>query len=163
MPASSLIDREAHMAIESELYQEIILEHFRSRSNRRILTEATHSAVGDNPLCGDMLTLYLQLHKDGAISELAFQGQGCAICCASANMLCEALRNKNFKEARHLYQQVHSMLTAEAGQEREPLQQVERHFEELGALVGVRKFPLRIKCALLAWRAFEQILDEIGD
>ncbi len=152
------------MAIESELYQEIILEHFRDRSNRRILTEATHSAVGDNPLCGDMLTLYLQLQKEHtSINELSFQGQGCAICCASANMLCEALRNKDLNEARHLYHLVHSMLTAEAGEEQKPLQQLESHFEELGTLIGVRKFPLRIKCALLAWRAFEQILNEIGN
>lgn len=149
------------MTIESDLYQEIILEHYRTRTNRRILDDYTHNAVGDNPLCGDMLTLYIHV-KDNTISDLSFQGQGCAICCASANMLCESLRGKSIKESTTLYEMMHCMLTVESGQEQAPLRSLESHFEDFAALEGVRKFPLRIKCALLSWRALEQLLGQIA-
>ena len=145
------------MGIEEELYQEIILEHYRSTVHRGVLDGYTHSEMGDNPTCGDTVTLYLKI-ADQTLHQLSFQGAGCAICCASADMLCEAVHGLPTAEARKLYTAVHNMLTVESGQEQVHLRTAESYCEDLGALIGVRKFPLRVKCALLAWRALENML-----
>ena len=138
------------MSIEDELYQEIIIEHYRARENRRVLESATHSERGDNPACGDALTLFIR--DDGRrIQEIAYDGVGCAICCASANMLCRFLPD-DWGQALALYERMRTMLTG--GEQ--------PHFdgarEDLEALAGVRKFPLRVKCALLPWSALYAIV-----
>lgn len=141
------------MAIEDELYQEIILDHYRATENRRKMEGATHSERGENPSCGDALTLFVR-EDAGHIQEITYDGSGCAICCASANMLCQFLSDESWVGAAELYQQVRAMLTGG-----EPV-----HFdgerEDLEAMSGVRKFPTRIKCALLPWSALDGILSQ---
>lgn len=146
------------MAIEDELYQEIILDHYRALENRRVLDGATHSERGENPSCGDMLTLFVR-EQTGAgeprLTELSYDGNGCAICCASANMLCEFLVGESWQGARALYEQVRAMLTDEnAAQEA----RFSGAREDLEAMSGICKFPTRIKCALLSWSALYAML-----
>lgn len=143
------------MAIEDELYQEIILDHYRAAENRRVLDGATHSERGENPSCGDMLTLFVREESAGErrLAEVSYDGSGCAICCASANMLCEFLVGESWQGGRALYEQVRAMLTDEGAEV-----QFDGDREDLEAMSGVRKFPARIKCALLPWSAFYAIL-----
>ncbi|HZD93834.1 MAG TPA: SUF system NifU family Fe-S cluster assembly protein [Candidatus Sulfotelmatobacter sp.] len=133
-----------------ELYQEVILEHSKKPRNYRVLQQANHKAEGFNPLCGDHFTVYLEL-KDGAIQDIGFQGSGCAISKASASMMTQRLKGKTASEAELLFSKFHDLVTGHgAGTE-----------EELGKLAvfaGVSEFPLRVKCATLAWHALRAAL-----
>jgi nitrogen fixation NifU-like protein len=134
-----------------ELYQEVILDHGRNPRNFRHPEDANREAHGNNPLCGDMLVVYLTVGGDGAIQDVAFQGKGCAISMASASMMTEILKGRTAEEAERLFDSFHGMCTEDdfdmaAAEAAEP-----DALERLGVLAGVREFPVRVKCATLAW------------
>ncbi len=130
------------MADLSDLYQEVILDHNRRPRNFHALADASHTAEGYNPLCGDRLTLYLKLNGD-TIQDVSFEGAGCAISKASASMMTDALKGRSLAEANALFDRFHRMVTTP------PSQPVE-DMGKLSALAGVREFPVRVKCASLA-------------
>jgi len=134
-----------------DLYQEVILDHNRRPRNFGHLAGANRSAEGFNPLCGDRLTLYLKL-VDGVIEDVRFEGTGCAISTASASLMTEALRGKTEEEAQALFEGFHALLTAGDGADAAvPLGKLE-------VLSGVREFPVRVKCATLAWHVLHAAL-----
>ncbi len=139
------------MADLDELYQEVILDHNKSPRNFRTIDSANRKAQGYNPLCGDQVTVYVKL-EDGVIKDISFQGSGCAISKASASMMTAELKGKSEAEARQLFENVHRMLTGEAGQSG-----VEK-IGKLAILSGVSKFPARVKCASLAWHTVNAAL-----
>lgn len=138
------------MADLRDLYQEVILDHGRRPRNFGPLAGANRHAEGFNPLCGDRLTLHLQV-EDGVIRAARFEGSGCAISTASASLMTEALKGKTQAEAEALFGAFHSMLTAPDGAEAADLGKLE-------VLAGVREFPTRVKCATLAWHTLEAAL-----
>jgi len=136
-----------------DLYQELILDHNRRPRNFGRLTGANHWAEGFNPLCGDRLTVYLKL-VDGVIEGVSFEGTGCAISTASASLMTEALKGKTEQEARSLFEAVHALLTEDAHEHAAvPLGKLE-------VLSGVREFPVRVKCATLAWHTLNAALHD---
>jgi nitrogen fixation protein NifU and related proteins len=139
-----------------ELYQDIILDHGRHPRNFRAIEHPTHSAQGYNPLCGDRVTIYLTLDDD-RISDISFQGRGCAISTAAASLMTEILTGKTIDEARALFAQFHARVTGgePAGALPEPLAE---EAERLEPLTGVKAYPARVKCATLSWHALEAAL-----
>lgn len=135
----------------SDLYQEVILDHNRRPRNFHALSDASHRAEGYNPLCGDRLTLYLKLDGD-TIEDVAFEGAGCAISKASASMMTDALKGRSIVEANALFDRFHQMVTTPPG---EPVEDLGK----LSALAGVREFPVRVKCASLAWHTLKAALN----
>ena len=135
-----------------ELYQQVILDHSRRPRNFGELPGADVDIDADNPSCGDEITLHLKFGADDKIEGVSFTGSGCSICMASASMMTQKLKKKSRAESSALMHTFHDMLTAE--QETEP----PASLGDLGLLKGVRKFPLRVKCATLAWHALEQAL-----
>ena len=134
-----------------ELYQEVILDHGRSPRNFRRPEDANREARGDNPLCGDRFTVYLTVNGDGTITDAAFEGRGCAISTASASMMTDMVRGKSAEAARALFETFHDMCTdAQAGPIDEALVE---DMDKLQVLSGVRQYPMRVKCATLAWHA----------
>ncbi|HEY9536497.1 MAG TPA: SUF system NifU family Fe-S cluster assembly protein [Kiloniellaceae bacterium] len=142
-----------------DLYQEVILDHGRHPRNHRHPPAANRQARGYNPLCGDQVTIYLQTDAEGRIVDVAFEGRGCAISMASASMMTEVLRGKSEAEARLLFDDFHRLCTEEGF----TLEQAETEdpdaWERLQVLAGVREFPVRVKCATLAWHAMTSALD----
>lgn len=142
-----------------DLYQEVILDHGRHPRNHRHPPAANRQARGYNPLCGDQVTIYLQTDAEGRILDVAFEGRGCAISMASASMMTEVLRGKSEAEARLLFEDFHRLCTEEGF----TLEQAETEdpdaLERLQVLAGVRAFPVRVKCATLAWHAMASALD----
>jgi nitrogen fixation NifU-like protein len=134
-----------------DLYQELILEHYRRPRNYRRLAEANRSAEGFNPLCGDRLTLYLKV-KDGVIEDATFEGSGCAISTASASLLTESVKGRTEDEAQALSRNFHGLVTQSDAEPRPEL-------GKLQALAGVRQFPVRVKCATLAWHTLRAALE----
>jgi nitrogen fixation protein NifU and related proteins len=135
-----------------ELYQQVILDHHKRPRNFRHPADATTEVEGYNPLCGDRITVFVKMAGD-RIEDLAFQGSGCAISTASASMMTERLKGKSRAEARALFDDFHRLVTSDA--------QLPPEDESLGKLAvfsGVREFPLRIKCATLAWHALRSAL-----
>ncbi len=139
----------------NELYQQLILEHNKSPRNFKKLENATHHAEGFNPLCGDHYNVWLKLNGE-KISDIAFQGSGCAISKSSASMMTSALKGASVKEAKELFEKFHSVIMTKIGEEI-PEEKIEE-LGSLGALAGVREFPARIKCASLAWHALNAAL-----
>ena len=140
------------MADLRDLYQEVILEHSKAPRNYRELKAADHQAEGYNPLCGDRFTIYL--HMDGdRITDISFQGSGCAISKASASMMTQALKGKTRAEAEAFFHNFHRVVTGQAqnGDQAE--------LGKLAAFSGVSEFPLRVKCATLAWHTLQAALD----
>lgn len=135
-----------------ELYQEVILDHNSQPRNYRVLDPATHQANGFNPLCGDRVTLYLDV-QDNVIRDISFQGNGCAISTASASMLTESLKGKTLTEAQKVFEAFRAMAT---GTE-EPDEDV---LDKLTVLAGVREFPSRVKCATLVWHTLQAALNK---
>jgi nitrogen fixation protein NifU and related proteins len=128
-----------------DLYQEVILDHNRAPHNYRRLPNANRTALGHNPLCGDQLTLYLDVQQ-GLIQDVSFLGSGCAISKASASIMTDALKGKTTEDAENLFSRFHEMLTGPPD--------VKPDAKDLGKLAvfaGVREFPVRVKCATLAW------------
>lgn len=138
-----------------DLYQEIILEHSRKPKNSGVLEDPTGKAQGNNPLCGDRVTVYLKMDGD-RIADARFDARGCAISVASASMMTEILRGMTVAEAEAAFDRFQSQLTSkEAPQLAED--------DELAALMGVREFPTRVKCATLPWHTFRAALAGTGD
>ncbi len=131
----------------SDLYQEVILDHNRRPRNFHAIADASHTAEGYNPLCGDRLTLYLKLSGD-VITDLAFEGAGCAISKASASMMTDALKGHTIADANALFERFHRMVTT-------PPEQAVEDMGKLSSLAGVREFPVRVKCASLAWHTLK--------
>ena len=139
------------MAELRDLYQDIILEHSKNPRNYRALAAANRSAEGFNPLCGDHFTVYLEI-GDGKIRDVSFQGSGCAISKASASMMTQAVKGKSTEEAEQLFEKFHHVVTGKNGAESEQL-------GKLAAFAGVSEYPVRVKCATLAWHALRAALD----
>lgn len=133
-----------------DLYQDVILDHNRRPRNFGTLDAPDRSAEGDNPLCGDTLRVQVALDGD-RVDQIAFEGTGCAISTASASLMTEAIRGKTVGEAKALFEKVHEMLTGsgEAGGE----------VGKLEVLSGVREYPMRVKCATLAWHTLQAALE----
>ena len=132
-----------------ELYQEVIIDHNKCPRHCHAMTDATHQAEGFNPLCGDQITVYVKIHNN-MIENISFEGKGCAISTASASLMTEALLNKNIPEAKKLFEFFHDSMI------NKNISDIPDNNELLGkltALLGVREFPSRIKCATLAWHA----------
>ena len=136
-----------------ELYQEVILDHNKSPRNFREIVDANRRSEGYNPLCGDHVTVYVNL-ADGVIRDISFKGSGCAISKASASMMTTELKGKSEAEAEKLFDTVHKMLTGEMGVEEDELERLGK----LKILSGVCKFPARVKCASLAWHTMNAAL-----
>lgn len=132
-----------------ELYQEVIFDHNRKPRNYRPMPEADHQADGHNPLCGDQLTVFLRI-EDGVVKDVSFVGHGCAISTASASLMTEAIKGKPVAEVEALFHDFHALLT-----ETPP---PERDFGKLAVLAGVREFPVRVKCATLAWHTLHNAI-----
>jgi nitrogen fixation NifU-like protein len=137
-----------------ELYQAVILDHHKKPRNFRILAEANHHAEGYNPLCGDKVTVYLKLEGD-VVKDVSFQGSGCAISTASASLMTEALKGKSRSEVESVFQAFHELVTGqpEAMADGPAL-------GKLAAFSGVREFPVRVKCATLAWHTLRAALED---
>ena len=137
----------------SELYQQVILDHNKKPRNFHKLESANRSAEGFNPLCGDQLTVYMQL-EDEVVEDISFEGSGCAISKAAASMMTQSVKGKTKQEAEILFDEFHRMVTGELDEE------VQAH--NLGRLTifsGVRDFPARVKCASLSWHTMHAALN----
>ena len=136
----------------SELYQQVILDHNKKPRNFRKLENPDRSADGYNPLCGDQLTIYVNL-ADDAVREIAFEGSGCAISKAAASMMTQAVKGKSKEQIEELFKEFHSMVTGELDEETD-----ENHLGNLKIFAGVREFPVRVKCATLPWHTMHAAL-----
>lgn len=135
-----------------ELYQEVILDHNKNPRNFRAMPDADHEAVGQNPLCGDNVIVYIRMDGD-RIADISFQGSGCAISKSSASMMTAALKGKTVAEAETLFEGFHDMVTGEPTEEPDT--------EKLGKLAvfgGVCEYPARVKCASLPWHTLQAAL-----
>ncbi len=142
------------MSDTRDLYQQVILDHNRRPRNCYVMDCANRSADGHNPLCGDTVKVYLRI-EDGVIREISFQGSGCAICTASCSLMTEAVQGATVEEATALFEGFHDMLTGVAREQGVGLGKL-RVFE------GVREYPVRVKCATLAWHTLKAALDDQG-
>ena len=140
------------MTALSDLYQEVILDHNKTPRNYRAVEGATHSGLGHNPLCGDQLALYVKV-EDGVIRDIGFQGKGCAISKASASLMTEAVKGKTIEEAEALFARFHDLLTGPPDVKADA-----KSFGKLAVFSGVREFPVRVKCATLAWHTLHSAL-----
>jgi nitrogen fixation protein NifU and related proteins len=140
----------------SELYQAVILDHNKKPRNFHKLETASHKAEGYNPLCGDQLTVYVQLEND-AVKDVSFEGSGCAISKASASMMTQAVKGKTKQGAETLFDEFHRMVTDQLDEENEPNQ-----LGKLKIFSGVREFPVRVKCATLSWHTLLAALKDQG-
>lgn len=137
-----------------ELYQAVILDHHKRPRNFRVLPGANRHAEGFNPLCGDKVTVYLQL-EDDVVRDVSFQGSGCAISTASASVMTELLKGKTRDEAEALFQRFHQLVAGGAGSS-----ETGPGLGKLAAFAGVREFPVRVKCATLAWHTLRAALHD---
>ena len=137
-----------------ELYQQVILDHNKSPRNFRVMENPTQEADGHNPLCGDTLHIYLHV-EDGIINDVSFKGSGCAISKASASSMTSMIKGKTVEEAEKLFENFHALVTGKLGENAD--------LTELGKLAvfaGVQEFPVRVKCASLAWLTMESALHQ---
>jgi nitrogen fixation protein NifU and related proteins len=139
-----------------ELYQEVILDHGRSPRNFARPADANRDCDGFNPLCGDKVHVYLTV-TDGVVEDVGFEGAGCAISMASASMMTEILKGKTEAEVKTLFDRFHDLVMGEAEITDADLDDPD--LERLVVLVGVREFPMRVKCATLAWHTMTAALD----
>ena len=140
-----------------DLYQEVILDHGRHPRNKHILEDANHFAHGENPLCGDKLTVFVRLNGQGIIEEVSFDGSGCAISTASASLMTEVMVGKTEAEAEKLFGSFHALATGEGEAETDGF---EDDMDRLEVLAGVRDYPVRVKCATLAWHTLSAALND---
>ena len=136
-----------------DLYQEVILDHSRRPRNFGELPDAAVRVRGDNPACGDEIYLGVKFDADGGVADIKFSGGGCAISQASASLMTMKLKGKSRAEVTEMLRAFHELVTNEKSESAKAL-------GDLRAMQGVRKFPQRVKCAMLAWRAAEQALSE---
>ena len=132
-----------------ELYQEVILDHGKNPRNFRQLEDANCEAQGNNPLCGDRLTVYLKVDEDRLICDAAFEGRGCAISMASASMMTQIVCGKTVSQVQYLFDKFHKLCTGEI--EEFPQDEFADDVDKLRVMSGVRQFPMRVKCATLGW------------
>jgi nitrogen fixation protein NifU and related proteins len=135
----------------TDLYQEVILDHNKKPRNFQKLADANRTAEGFNPLCGDQIQLYVKL-EDGVIRDIGFQGSGCAISKASASLMTSTLKGKTSAEADELFERFHRLVTSDAAADTAEL-------GKLAVFSGVREFPVRVKCASLAWHTLRAALE----
>jgi len=136
------------MSLE-DLYRSVILDHYRSARNKGKIENPDFHAVGDNPACGDQLEIFISCLDDGTISDIKWNGEGCAICCATASIMTESVKEKSKQEILNLVEKVKKLIKGE-------LDDSEK--DDLGELIvleGVSKFPVRVKCATLPWVSIE--------
>ena len=138
----------------SDLYQEVILDHNKRPRNFGAMAEFDRRALGHNPLCGDRLVVYLKLDGD-RVAGVSFEGSGCAISKASASLMTDAIKGKTVAEVRDLFTRFQAMVTMPMEQEVD-----EASMGKLAALAGVRSFPVRVKCASLAWHTLKAALEQ---
>ena len=131
-----------------DLYQEVILDHAKSPRNFGVLEQYTCTAEGNNPMCGDQLTVYVDIH-DGVVSDVSYRARGCAISIASASIMSSMIKGRPLEEVNILFDKFHMLCT---GQEVEDDDDIER----LRVLSGVSKFPTRVKCATMSWHAVKE-------
>ena len=136
-----------------ELYQEVILDHTKNPRNFHALADATAQAAGNNPLCGDRVTVYLKMEGD-RIVDASFQGQGCAISKSSATLMTEAVKGRTKAEAETLFNRFHEMITGKPEGSADP-----KALGKLAVFQGVSEFPLRVKCASLPWHTLRSALE----
>jgi nitrogen fixation NifU-like protein len=136
-----------------DLYQTMILDHYKKPRNLGRPENATRSAEGDNPLCGDRLTVYLHVDEAGIVRDVGFEGTGCAISTASASLMTEGIKDRHIGEVEKLFQRFHDVVTG-SGDPDDP------DLGKLAVFVGVRGYPLRVKCATLAWHTLRAALAE---
>ncbi len=137
-----------------DLYQEVIVDHNRSPRNFGKLEDADRVAEGFNPLCGDRLNLYLKM-EDDRISDIRFDGSGCAISVASASLMTEALKGKTRDEAEQVFNEFHDLVTEKKPEDTDSI----THLGKLAALLGVKDYPTRVKCATLCWHTLHSALE----
>ena len=137
-----------------ELYQEVILDHSKRPRNLRGMPEANRHAVGHNPLCGDRATVYLLVEGD-VVRDVSFEGAGCSISTASASMMTDALKGKTVAEAGALFERFHELVTADPSK----AASASAELGKLAVFAGVHEFPMRVKCASLAWHTMKAALD----
>jgi nitrogen fixation NifU-like protein len=135
-----------------DLYQQVILDHHKKPRNLRRLPDGSRQVEGYNPLCGDRITVYVKKNGD-RIEDISFEGSGCAISTASASMMTEALKGKTTVEAEALFKKFQKMVTSDVATEADT-----NGLGKLAVFSGVREFPLRIKCATLAWHTLRAAL-----
>ena len=138
-----------------ELYQEVILDHSRHPRHHGVLEGASHKAEGYNPLCGDRVTVYLKLGDDNRVSDIKFEGNGCAISQASASMMTDMLKGRTAAEADRL---MTGFLHLVKGEDASDLPEDDR--ERLEVMGGISAFPMRVKCATLAWHTYKNAVEE---
>jgi nitrogen fixation NifU-like protein len=138
-----------------DLYKEVILDHYKAPRNKRAIPEAELTCTRNNPLCGDEITVYARL-EDGVLADVAFQGQGCSISQSSASMMTEAVTGKHIEYAQDLATDFRGMMAGDVGPD-------EDEFGDLVALKGVVKYPIRIKCAVLAWDVLQEAVRGTGE
>lgn len=136
----------------NDLYQEVILEHNKNPRNFREIPDADRTADGNNPLCGDVLRVYVDVEGD-TVKDVAFKGSGCAISKASASMMTQVVKGKSKDEAETIFDEFHRMVLGELDEETE-----ENHLGKLKIFAGVREFPARVKCASLSWHTLHAAL-----
>jgi nitrogen fixation NifU-like protein len=135
-----------------DLYQETILEHNKNPRNFREIEQADRQALGNNPLCGDALRVYVKLDGD-TVTDVAFKGSGCAISKASASMMTQVVKGKTRDEAEEIFNEFHRMVTGDLDIEKD-----ENHLGKLRLFSGVLEFPARVKCASLSWHTLNAAL-----
>ncbi len=140
-----------------ELYQDTILDHNKKPRNFRVLDDANREADGRNPLCGDELTLYARVSDDGRVEEVTFQGSGCAISKASASLMTDFVKGKPLSEVESDFERFHRLVTSSPSEE-----PVIEGLGKLAVFAGVREYPMRVKCATLAWHALRAALEDSG-
>lgn len=138
----------------NDLYQEVILDHNKNPRNFREIADATRTADGNNPLCGDALRVYVELEND-LVKDVAFKGSGCAISKASASMMTQTVKGKTREEAEILFDEFHKMVTGELDAETD-----ENSLGKLKIFAGVLEFPARVKCASLSWHTLHAALND---
>jgi len=141
-----------------ELYQTVILDHNKKPRNFRVPDAPNREAKGHNPLCGDKITVYLLVDEAGRIADVGFQGDGCAISTASASMMTEAVKGQPVDDANALFDAFHDVVTGD------PIEEPDLDgIGKLAVFSGVREFPMRVKCATLAWHTLRAAIDDADD
>ncbi|MGH6927974.1 MAG: Fe-S cluster assembly sulfur transfer protein SufU [Dongiaceae bacterium] len=138
-----------------DLYQEVILDHSKQPRNFRRPGNANREARGDNPLCGDKVTVFVTI-EDGKVSDVGFQGRGCAISMASASLMTDIIKGKTEAEARALFESFHDEMTGKSACHGAAAGELDK----LTVLSGVREYPMRVKCATLSWHTLMAALDK---
>lgn len=144
------------MADSKQLYQEVILDHNRKPRNWGTLTDATHQAEGLNPLCGDRLQLAVRV-REGTVEAIAFEGESCAICKASASMMTSAVKGRKREDAEELIREFRDMATGKLDTDATP-----HHLGRLTVFAGMRDLPTRVKCAILPWHTLHAAFNSMG-